>query len=147
REQLVHARAAVENIADFQRRQLRGVLLRKLARMEGPDTLQLLHVGRRDLAELRIALRALAAAIGAPLTLLGRIRGVLEECVSPRVRQGERRRLLIRDRDENRERAAVGADRDQAQLAHTPTARRIECGSNQNPENEEDEGRDETRDQ
>src|SRR3954466_16116316 len=76
REQLVHRRTAVHGIADFERSQLRSVLVRNVACVEGPDALEVLDVFGRDLRELRIPLRALTAAIGAPLTLLGRIRGI-----------------------------------------------------------------------
>src|SRR5262249_16185984 len=75
REQFVHRRTAVDGIADFERGQLRSVLLWNVARVEGPDTLEIFDVCGRDLGELRIPLRALAAAIGVPFTFCGRIRG------------------------------------------------------------------------
>src|SRR5262249_48336447 len=79
REHLVHRRTAVDGIADFEWRQLRSVLLRNVAGMESPGALELLDICGRDLAEVRIALCALAAAIGAPLTLVGGVRCIFEE--------------------------------------------------------------------
>src|SRR5262249_1810387 len=83
--QLVHRRTAVDGIADFERSQLRSVLFRNVARVEGPDALEVLDVFGRDLGKLRIPLRALAAAIGAPLALVRRIRGIFEESICSHV--------------------------------------------------------------
>src|SRR5262249_53996092 len=83
--QLVHRRTAVDHIADFEWSQFRSVLLRNVARVEGPDALEVLDVFGRDLGKLRIPLRALAAAIGAPLALVRRIRGIFEESICSHV--------------------------------------------------------------
>src|SRR4029453_18456235 len=77
-EQLVHRRAAVMRIADLERSPLGYVPLRNVADVEGPDALERFDVLRRDLAELRKALRALAATVSVPLTLRRRIRGIFE---------------------------------------------------------------------
>jgi len=55
--------------------------------------------------------------------------------------------LLIEDRDENGERGNEDSDADQTQLARTPSTRLIECGSNQNRQDEEDERSDKPRNQ
>src|SRR5215468_11235436 len=110
--------------------------------MEGPDALEVLDVCGRDLGEIRKALRALAAAIGVPLTLLGRIRGILEEGICVRLRELVRCRLLIEDRDENRKPGSEDPGANRAQLACTPSRRPVKHGSDQDGHDEEDEGAD-----
>jgi len=110
--------------------------------VEGPDTLEIFDVCGRDLGELRVPLRALAAAIGVPFTRLGRIRGIFEESVCTCAWQLKRSRVLIEYRDENSEGGNKDSNADQAPLACTPSSGLVECRSDQNRQDEEDEGAD-----
>jgi len=50
--------------------------------------------------------------------------------------------MLIEDRDENGERGNKDSNADQAPLACTPSSGLVECRSDQNRQDEEDEGAD-----
>src|SRR5262249_9084087 len=112
---------AVNGIANFERSQLRSVLLGNVACVEGPDALEVLYVCGCDLGELRIPLRALASAISAPLSCFGRIRCIFEERFCSRLWQRDRFRMLIEDRNEDAERNREDSNADQTPLACSPS--------------------------
>src|SRR5262249_21657743 len=94
---------------------------------------------------LRIALRALPTAIGVPLTLAGRICGICEESVCPRLWELLRCGLLIEDRNEDGKRQSEGPGADETEPARAPSDRLVKCRSDQNRQDEEDEGSDKAR--